>query len=94
MPRPIAFAMPMRVHAKAIHRINSWPNFSLFGAPIATPAGQHDQNRRNWRNGVEGKRLPVFVYNFWLDDRFIGFKRVDSGVIQGDIAQLVRAQHS
>ena len=66
MPWPIAFAMPMRVHAKAIHRINSWPNFSLFGAPMAPTPGQRDQNWRDWRNGVEEKRRLFLCIIFGL----------------------------
>jgi hypothetical protein len=25
------------------------------------------------------QRLAFFVYNFWLDDRIVGFKRADEG---------------
>ncbi len=66
MPQPIASAMPKRVHAKAIHRINSWLNFSLFGAPIAAPPGQPDRKWRNGRYRVEGKRRLFLCIIFRL----------------------------
>jgi hypothetical protein len=41
----------MRVHAKTIHQISSWPNFSLFGCALAPPPGLRDLNHCNWPQG-------------------------------------------